>query len=139
MSYEHPRFSRTYSWIFAHADGDASRSTKGPKGMRGRLIDYGYHMVTTTFAGGTTTPQACVGTSGDQDAYGEEFLGGLLAATDGAKSILSTYSKPADIATYILNDGALPADTAVYLKNIVATGSSAGGAGTIFALVHWGA
>lgn len=137
MSYDFPRYPRTYTFLYAAAD--INRGFVGPKGVKGRLIDYGWQAVSTTFGGDTTKPQISVGVAADHDLYGDELDGGTIAATDGGKSVLSTYSKLSDIATYILNDGAIEANVAPFVYVTHGTGGSAGGAATAFMTIYWGA
>lgn len=139
MSYDFPRYIRTHSFTWAQGGGDLSRGFLGPKGMKGRLIDYGYTQITTTFAGATTTPSAKVGITGSLASVGVLFDGSTTTTTVAHRSVLSTYSKLSDIATYILSDGALAADTTYFLTHVDPTGSGAAGAATCFAMIHWGA
>jgi hypothetical protein len=139
MSYDFPRYPQMYSASNTFTS-DETYIIAGPKGIKGRLIDFGVFGVTTAFAGGTTTPIMSIGTVADPDAYGDDFDFGTLADNSG-KSILSTYSDPADIATYILNDGAIPDSHSTYvnMKCIAATGGGAAGVARAFALIYWGA
>jgi hypothetical protein len=142
MSYEKPIYQITYCFpLFDFGGGsNASPIIAGPKGLKGRLIDYGVQWVSEAFAGGTTTPQMSIGTAADKDHYGEEFDFGALAVASGGKSIRSTYAYDdlAHIATYILNDGALPADTPVEVTLLAATGSGLTGMAIPFVKIDWG-
>lgn len=136
MSYDNPRLRQQYAWGPFTFTANETFSILPPKGMPGRLIDYGVTGVTTVFAGSTSTPQMAVGTPSDQDAYGEEFDFGLLADNHG-KSVLSTYGEAsAGAATFILNDGALPADLEIVVTCIGGVGTP-GGVATPFVLIHW--
>lgn len=109
------------------AGGNTLQHIIGPKGKAGLLYDYGCHSVTENFAGSITTPMISVGTTGNPDAYGEEFDYGALATTSGGKSIYTTYTPGVDAGwdTYMV-DRDLPKDTVVMVTHIAATGSPAG-------------
>jgi hypothetical protein len=135
MAYDNPRIMRT-TFPFTNADATFAIA-KGPKGKKGRLYNYGVYGVSTTFAGATTTPTMSVGTSGDHDAYGDEFDFSTLAAGT-SKSIRSTYRpEQAGFATYILNQGELPADTDIVAAWTAATGGGAAGVGIGFVDIQW--
>lgn len=122
--------------VFDFGAGNEEFSFKGPKGKKGRLIDYGYLSPTETFAGSSSLATIAIGNASDPDHYGEEFGSGTLADKAGMLSILSAYSDPADIDDYILNYGELPADTSIY---VTCTGCVGGPAGMAipFAAVQW--
>ena len=69
----------------------------GPKGRKGKLVDYGVHHPTETFTADTLPAYVSVGTAADADAYGEELSMGLLAADAGSKSVRTTFRDPDDI------------------------------------------
>lgn len=109
----------------------------GPKGKRGKLVDYGVQHATETFTATTLPAYVSVGTAADADAYGDELSMGTLAADAGGKSILSTYTG-LDIETYILDAGLLmPADTKVGLHCTAPTGGTPAGFANPFMVIDW--
>lgn len=116
---------------------DETFTVLGPKGKKGRLIDYGVYGPTEAFAAGTNKPMMAVGTAADQDHYGEEFDFGALAL-DTMKSIRTTYlPTDAGYATYILSYGELPADTGVKVTCVAGTGSGLTGMAIPFVDIIW--
>ena len=108
------------------AGGNTLQHIIGPKGKQGLLWDYGCHSLAEAFAGSSTTPMISVGTTGNADAYGEEFDYGALAVAGGGKSIRTTYAETdSGWATYMV-DRNLPMDTVVMVTHIAATGSPTG-------------
>lgn len=136
MSYDKGKISR---YMFDTDDyGGGANIThyiRGPKGKTGQLWDYGVVDTTEAMAGGTTTPMAAVGVSGDIDKYGEEFDFGALAISE-SKSVRSTYKKASDIATYVLLK-TIAADELIYLTSIASTGSGLTGMGKPFVDIIW--
>jgi hypothetical protein len=122
MSYENPD-RRVYTFPqFDYGGAAGARADKiiGPKGKKGRLIDYGVQSVQEAFAG-TTPATIAVGNASDADAYGEEFSLGGLAVASGGKTVRSTYdpTKQADTAAFaaLMVEPDLPADTAIYITS----------------------
>lgn len=110
----------------------------GPKGRKGKLVDYGIHHCTETFNAVTTPATVSVGSAADPDAYGEELSMGTFAADAGSKSVRTTYRDPADIATYILPAGlSLPAGTKVGLVCVAPTGGTPAGMACPFMIIDW--
>lgn len=110
----------------------------GPKGRKGRLVDYGVHHCTETFTATTTAATVSVGTAGDADAYGEELSMGTLAADAGSKSVRTTTRDPAVIDTYILDAGlSMPADTKLRLCCVAPTGGTPAGMACPFMVIDW--
>ena len=117
---------------------DQTRTIKGPKGKVGRLWDYGVQCVTTTFAGGTTTPKMEVGKSGTLAAYGVAYDFGTLSTTGGSKSPrtdLQTDDATWRSAAFV--DADIPKDTIVYCTMVAATGGGAAGIADFFAEIIW--
>lgn len=110
----------------------------GPKGRKGKLVDYGVHHCTETFTATTTAATVSVGTASDADAYGDELSLGTLAADAGSKSVRTTYRAPADIEAYILDPGlSLPADTKLRLCCVAPTGGTPAGMAHPFMIIDW--
>ena len=105
---------------------------RGPKGKKGRLVDYGMMGATEAFTGAVTV---AVGNAADADAYGEEFDVDGLADAD-QKSVASENDPIADKAAYdaLMVEPDLPADTAI---KVTVTGVAAAGIGTPFVKVRW--
>lgn len=101
----------------------------GPKGKKGKLVDYGVQSVQETFAA-TTPATISVGKSGDADAYGEEMnISTDVTTAVGGKTVRSTYDRAADATAFealILANGALPADTSIYVTSVGGTTGPAG-------------
>jgi hypothetical protein len=110
----------------------------GPKGRKGKLVDYGVHHPTETFTADTLPAYVSVGTAADADAYGEELSMGLLAADAGSKSVRTTYRAAEDIEDFILDAGLnLPADTKVGLHCTSPTGGTPAGIAQPFMIIDW--
>ncbi len=110
----------------------------GPKGRKGKLVDYGVHHPTETFTADTLPAYVSVGTSADADAYGDELSMGLLAADAGSKSVRTTTRDEATLATYILDAGlTMPADTKVGLHCTAPTGGTPAGMANPFMIIDW--
>lgn len=133
--YDNPRIQRT-GFTFTNANTTFG-ITKGPKGKKGTLYNYGIADASTATAGATTTPTMSVGITGTVGAYGAAFDFGVLAINK-SKSIRSTY-RPTDagFATYILNKGRIPADVDLIATWVAATGGGAAGAGMGFVEIRW--
>jgi hypothetical protein len=85
--------------------------------------------VTTTCAGGTTTPIIQVGKSGDTD-----FLALLnLGTAAGGTSIRQTTDAP---ASRLLTSGCLDTDADLHIVLVAATGGGAAGVADVFVLVR---
>lgn len=111
---------------------------RGPKGRKGKLVDYGVHHPTETFTATTLPAYVSVGTAADADAYGEELSMGTLAADAGSLSVRSSTRDEAVLATYILDAGlSLPADTKVGLHCTAPTGGSPAGMAHPFMVIDW--
>lgn len=136
MSYDNRSPQRYGASQVTLTSSDKTFAFIGPKGKKGRLLDYGIDGITTSTAGGTNTPQVKVGNAGTADAYGKAFDVGALTAPS-SKSVASTY-RPIDSswATYMANQD-LPADTQIIITAVAATGSGAAGVGNVFAVVAW--
>jgi len=93
-------------------------SFKGPSGKQGMLKNIGIH-VTETFAGDQTTGKVKVGTSSDDNYYGQ------LEIADGT-AITDTYNDQDDSDCVIIE--ALPADTQIEVTftQCVDSGTAAG-------------
>lgn len=132
MSYEKP-FRQKYAVAFdAGNNGDESWAFKGPKGKKGRLIDYGVEGITEAF---TANAQISVGTGADPDAYGEEIAVGAQAV-DTVLSLRTLYDPGKDKTAYdaLVVGPVLPADTLFFLKVV---DDAAAGIGTFFVIVDW--
>ena len=137
MSYDMKNVRR-YSFLHDFGAGGDIYAVKGPKGKKGKLINYGVDGVTETFTNVTTGALISVGTVADADAYGNEIDLGALAA-DSASNLRSLYDPIADAttwATYMLEDD-LPADTVVALHCVAPTGGTPAGIGTAFMEIQW--
>lgn len=111
----------------------------GPKGRKGRLIDYGVIGCVEAFAG-TTPATIAIGKAADADAYGEEFsLGTEVTVALGGKTVRNSYDPVADAAAFdalILADGALPANTSIYVTSVGgATGPT--GQASPYVVIDW--
>jgi hypothetical protein len=110
----------------------------GPKGRKGKLVDYGIHHVTEAFTTDTLPAYVSVGTAADPDAYGEELGMGTSAIDVGSKSVRTSFRDPDDIALYILDAGlSLPADTKVGLHCTSPTGGTPAGIAQPFMIIDW--
>ena len=110
----------------------------GPKGRKGKLVDYGVHHPTETFTATTLPAYVSVGTAADADAYGEELSMGTLAADAGSLSVRTSTRDPAVIDTYILDAGLkMPADTKVGLHCTAPTGGTPAGFANPFMIIDW--
>lgn len=110
----------------------------GPKGRKGKLIDYGVHHITETFTATTLPAYVSVGTAADADAYGEELSMGTSAADAGSVSVRTTSRDPDVIDNYILDAGLnLPADTKVGLHCTAPTGGTPAGMACPFMVIDW--
>lgn len=117
---------------------DITRTITGPKGKAGKLWDYGVTTVTTTFAGGTTTPKMEVGKSGTLAAYGVAYDFGLLTTILGSKS--PRVDLQTDVTTWhsaAFVDTDIPKDTIVYATFLAATGIGAAGIADMFMEIIW--
>jgi hypothetical protein len=111
---------------------------RGPKGRKGKLVDYGVHHPTETFTADTLPAYVSVGTAADADAYGEELSMGLLAADAGSLSVRTSFRDPDDIEDYILDAGlSLPADVKVGLHCTSPTGGTPAGIAQPFMIIDW--
>lgn len=135
MSYDARKFIK-YARSAVTLTGAVTITGIGPKGKKGRLIDYGIEDISTTTAGASTTPVVEVGLTGTLAAYGAAFDVGALTAP-AAKSVRSTYKESdAGFATQmVLAD--LPADTPILLTLVPASGGGAAGVGAPFMIIAW--
>lgn len=109
----------------------------GPKGKKGKLVDYGVHHVTETFTATTLPAYVSVGTAADADAYGDEISMGTTAADAGSKSV-RTSTVGDEIETYILPAGlSMPKDTKVGLHCTAPTGGTPAGMACPFMIIDW--
>lgn len=132
MSYDRPnRLTYTFPALDWGANNSESFGIRGPKGKKGRLIDYGVIGVTEAFTSDDMT--ISVGTATDPDAFGDEFiLNG--AAAGSAKTVRSTYAEHEQgFKNHMVNPN-LPADTDIV---VTMTGASAAGIGTPFVVIDW--
>lgn len=110
----------------------------GPKGRKGKLVDYGVHHVTEAFTADTLPAYVSVGTAADADAYGEELSMGTSAIDVGSKSVRQSFRAAEDIEDYILEAGLnLPADTKVGLHCTAPTGGTPAGMAQPFMIIDW--
>ncbi len=129
-----------YQWGPVTWTSDVTHYIVGPTGKKGQLWDYGVMGVTTTFAGGTTTPSMKVGITGTLAKYGVLYDFGLLATTVGMKSIRSTYAISASgYSTYILQtlDIIATSTSPVVVTCVAATGGGAAGVAIPFVDIKW--
>ncbi len=109
----------------------------GPKGKKGKLVDYGIQHVLEAFNAPTTAAIVSVGSSSDLDAYGANLSIGALAADAGGKSV-RTECVGDQIDDYILAAGlSMPKDTKVGVKCTAVTGSGPTGQAHVFAVIDW--
>lgn len=108
------------------AGSPAATSFKGPKGMRGRILDIGV-AVTTAFNAVSTSAKFNVGTSADADAYASLDMG-TAAATD----VRNTQDDPDAII-----EPDLPADTQIEVTYVAPTGGTPAGVGKPYIVVGW--
>jgi hypothetical protein len=129
---------KKYAFPGVTLTSDDVRSFKGPKGKEGTLIDYGFEGVTTTFAGGTTTPGVKVGNASDDDAYGT-ILDALTMAADtaGSFSVLTQTVPGTTSYDALMVQRKIPKDTVVYLTLRAASGGGAAGVGGMFVEIAW--
>jgi hypothetical protein len=111
---------------------------KGPKGRKGKLVDYGVHHVTEAFTADTLPAYVSVGTAADADAYGDELSMGTAAIDVGSVSVRTSFRDPDDLDDYILDAGlSLPADTKVGLHCTSPTGGTPAGIAQPFMIIDW--
>lgn len=111
---------------------------RGPKGRKGKLVDYGVHHVAEAFTADTLPAYVSVGTAADADAYGEELSMGTTALDAGSVSVRQSTRDEATIATYILDAGlTMPADTKVGLHCTAPTGGTPAGMACPFMIIDW--
>lgn len=135
IRYARPQFTLTSNASFAFT---------GPKGKKGRLLDYGIDDISTTTGGATNTPKVQVGINGTLAQFGAPFDVGVLTAPNAA-SVAATFRRAADPPAtgvnvnwsnlMVLED--IPAGTQVLLSLIGATGAGAAGVGTVFMIIAW--
>lgn len=110
----------------------------GPKGRKGKLVDYGVHHVTEAFTADTLPAYVSVGTAADADAYGDELSMATIAIDVGSRSVRTLYRDPDDIDNFILDAGlSLPADTKVGLHCTAPTGGTPAGIAQPFMIIDW--
>lgn len=128
-----------YAFYWDASAGDGTWVIQGPKGKKGRLLDYGLEGVTTTYTNTTTAAIVKVGKSGALAVYGAAINYGATATANAVGlNALAATADPAVLfsATYILL-AELPADTPVYLTAVAPTGGSPAGKGTVFMWIGW--
>ena len=104
MSYSQPiPLVFTNSTATDFGDSPVAWSFKGPSGKKGMLKDIGIH-VTEVFSGDQVTGKVLVGTSSDDNYYGQLEIADGTAATD-------TYNNQDDTNAVLVE--ALPADTQI--------------------------
>lgn len=136
MSYDKPNRQKYAVTFDAGNNGNEAWYFKGPKGKKGRLVDYGVEAITEAF---TTGASLAIGTASDADAYGDEFpLTAAAGATldVGTHSVRSLYDEIADATnfnTYMVARD-LPADTAFVMTCV---DDAASGIATFFVIVDW--
>lgn len=116
--------------------GAVTLTAVGPKGKKGRLIDYGIEDISTTTAGASTTPVVEVGLTGTLAAYGTAFDVGALTAP-AAKSVRSSYKESDATFATLMAQPDLPADTPILLTLVPASGGGAAGVGSPFMIIAW--
>ncbi|MGH6791584.1 MAG: hypothetical protein ACRECF_02460 [Methyloceanibacter sp.] len=122
-----------YSFRFdAGNNGNETFTIFGPKGKKGRLVNYGVEAITEAFVAECTI---AVGTAADPDAYGDEIALGAQAV-DTVESLRTLYDPVADKAAFdaLLVQPHLPADTAVVMTVVDDTTS---GIGEFFMEIVW--
>lgn len=129
----------TYRFARSMAGTTVVYSILGPKGKKGDVWNYGIYGVTTAL---TTANSAgiigsvSVGSTSDNDAYGEELYLGGVAAED-AYSVRDQFAVTASsTATSVISDyivGQIPADTRTFLT----IQETSDGAGTVFVTIDW--
>lgn len=110
----------------------------GPKGKKGKLVDYGVHHCTETFTDTTTAATVSVGTAASAAVFGAALSLGTLAADAGSKSVRTSYRAAEDIEDYILDAGlSMPADTKLRLVCVAPTGGTPAGMAHPFMIIDW--
>lgn len=115
------------------AAGVHASSFKGPKGLKGRLVDIIVSDVTEIFNEDTTEVFLQVGTTGDPDKYAKAGLG-VTATTDTYR--LTQDDDLSDPLTGIF-DADLPADTQIEILTIQNTGGTPTGIASAYVVVDW--
>lgn len=131
-------YHRTKQVTYALPAADAGAGAKtlkfqGPKGKKGRVIDYGFYNVTEAFTATTLPSYVSVGDGSDVDAYGDEISMGTTAI-GGGSSLLTQYRND-QLDDYVLGD--IPADQEVTVTATAPTGGTPAGIGTLFCVVDW--
>lgn len=120
MSYANPNRQVYLFPLFDYGGASGARVDKirGPKGKKGRLIDYGVQSIQENFAG-TTPATIAVGNASDPDAYGDELSLGTTAATAGGLTVRSQYDPASNKTSFdaLMLNPELPADTAIYVTS----------------------
>jgi hypothetical protein len=117
-------------------------SVIGPKGRKGKLVDYGVHSPVETFTATTLPAYVSVGSAADADLYAEELSMGTLADQAGGKSARTTATDPTTLYengnVYMLEAAySLPADTAICLHCTAPTGGTPAGMAYPFMIIDW--
>ena len=132
MAYESPiRHTKVYP-----AAGLAAASTRvfrGPKGMRGRLIDI-LGSVTTAIVGTTSPPRVQLGVGGDLTRFADYTLGTTAGTAAGTALVASANAGAIKAPQGVRPE--IPADTDITLGIIAAVGTPAGVA-DLEAIIEW--
>lgn len=128
----------TYSWTGLSFATNGSRKIRGPKGLKGRLVDAMAH-VTTTMVGTTTPAQLLLGPAADTDA-----LLALTFGAAGAGTAAGTVINAANQAGAIKGQSATvfphtlaAADTDLEVNMVAGTGGSPAGVADVFITIEW--
>jgi hypothetical protein len=99
----------------------------GPKGKRGRILDFGVAAISEAFTDTTTSAKLMLGTNADADAYGLLDLGTTAIGDDCRASFVKGAIIDAD----------LPADTQIELTGTAPTGGTPAGIGAPYVVINW--
>jgi hypothetical protein len=121
----------------------------GPKGKKGKVIDFGID-ITTAMVGTTSVPELAVGTAQGDSTYGRFRLGTTIAAGYGVGAQRATVvggntvtdDSPSfdDYVGHVkLTPPAIsiPADTQIFISRVAGVGGAPAGAGASYVIIDW--
>ncbi len=135
--YENP-LRITYSWSALSFATNGSRKIRGPRGMRGRLVDAMAH-VTTTMVGTTTPALLRLGPTATPAALLELTFGAAGAGT-AAGTVLNAANQAGAIKgqnPQVQPHTLAAADTDLEVNMVAGTGGAPAGVADVFITIEW--
>lgn len=126
MAYDNPT---TVTYTFQAKDfgaGNSSARIRGPKNMRGKVVDVMVDTITETFSATTTQAYVRLGDGSDADAYAELPLGTTATTATAAATVTGT-----------ITDTTIPDDENVTVSFVAPTGGTPEGIGTVRVVIDW--